>query len=61
MSQKVLIHPLIEMRLTRRVSQVATDEVAPAPLRCAQHDEGTRCRIDDEIAGLGDGGDEVFC
>jgi hypothetical protein len=51
----------MEVRLTEIVSEVATDEVAPELVRGVQHDEGTGCRIDDEIAGLGDGGDEAPC
>jgi hypothetical protein len=49
------------MRLTGVASEVAADEVAPKLVRRVHDDEGAGCRIDDEIAGLGDGGDEALC
>jgi hypothetical protein len=51
----------MEMRFTAVVSEVAADEVTLELVRGVHDGEAAGCRIDDEIAGLGDGGDEAPC
>jgi hypothetical protein len=51
----------MEMGLTGVVNEIAAEELAPELVRGVHDDEGAGCRIDDEIAGLGDGGDEAPC
>ena len=47
--------------MTGVVNEVAADEVTPELARGVHDGEAAGCRIDDEIAGLSDGGDEALC
>jgi hypothetical protein len=50
-----------KMRLTGVVNEVAADKVTLEPVRGVHDGEAAGCRIDGEIAGLGDGADEAPC